>query len=217
MHGRLGYIEENSGEQAQETMNYMKIPRKINLPDKAVRLACGSDFSACITTRGELYTWGNNKLGYLGVEAAKIEDEQSYVTTPTLVKSLMSKVVIQVGCGSKHMMCLTSDRLVYSWGSGNNGVLGHDNNDGLNKPELIKELKQYEIIFISAGDFSSAAINSDGNLFMWGRGKYGILGQGSEENQLKPKKIQDTILLNEKIFYVSCGFYHTLCCAGNKY
>lgn len=109
------------------------------------------------------------------------------------------------------MLCLTSEKNVYSWGAGENGTLGHDNFHGLNKPQLIKELKNDEIIFIAAGDFSSAAINVHGHLYTWGRGKYGILGHGSEENINSPRRVNDANLDNEKVFYVSLGYYHTLC------
>lgn len=108
-------------------------------------------------------------------------------------------------------MCLTSERIVYSWGSGENGMLGHGNTSGFNKPQLIVSLKNDETIFIAVGDFNSAAINSNGHLYTWGRGKYGILGNGTEENSLLPRRIIDGDLDKEKVFYVSLGFYHTLC------
>ena len=109
------------------------------------------------------------------------------------------------------MMCLTDERNVFSWGSGANGILGHGNDYGLDKPMIIKELKNSEIIFIAAGEFSSAAIDAHGQIYTWGRGKYGILGLGSEENSYIPKLISDKNLENVKLFYVSLGCYHSLC------
>lgn len=214
LYGRLGYLDdedENNNQFDNELMVYKTVPKLVNLPDKVVRICCGTDFTACITVRGHLYTWGTNKSGYLGVENITYDGDQAIVTTPTLVRSLVNKVVIQVVCGSKHMMCLTSERSVYSWGSGDNGILGHGNTYGLNKPELIKELKNDDIIFIAAGDFSSAAINNHGHLFTWGKGKYGILGLGSEENITLPKRVYDINLENEKVFYIALGFYHSIC------
>ena len=87
------------------------------------------------------------------------------------------------------MMCLTTENKVYSWGSGENGILGHGNTYGLNKPQMIKDLANENMIFIAAGSFNSAAIDVNGQLYTWGRGKYGILGQGSEEDILIPKKV----------------------------
>ena len=134
-----------------------------------------------------------------------------------LVRTLSQKEIIQVVCGSKHMMCLTSEGLVYSWGSGENGVLGHGSMSSYDKPEVIKELKMsYEIVFIAAGMFSSAAISSTGQLFTWGRGKYGVLGIGSEESVCIPTLVSNDKIKNEQIFYVSLGLYHTLALSIDK-
>ncbi len=213
LYGRLGYTddEETSDAIHGDLMIYKTTPKEVQVPDKVVRVACGTDFTACITTRGQLYTWGTNKSGYLGVENNTYTDKQAIVNLPTLVKSLENKVVTQVVCGSRHMMCLTNEYTVFSWGSGENGVLGHGDTYGVNKPEIIKELKNDTIIFIAASDFSSAAINNYGHLFTWGKGKYGILGLGSEENVNLPKRVHDISLDSEQIFFVSLGFYHTIC------
>ena len=108
------------------------------------------------------------------------------------------------------MLCLTSDHFVYSWGSGENGILGHGDNFGLNKPHLIKSFENTEIIFIAAGDFNSAAIDIKGSLYTWGRGNYGVLGLNSEESHSLPMKVNDENLNKERVFYVSLGFCHTL-------
>lgn len=75
------------------------------------------------------------------------------------------------------MMALSSDRKVYSWGSGDFGVLGHGGETGVNKPQMIKELVGDEIIFITCGEFNSGAITSTGKLYLWGNGKFGRLGK----------------------------------------
>lgn len=114
------------------------------------------------------------------------------------------------------MMCLTTENKVYSWGSGENGILGHGNTYGLNKPQMIKDITNENMIFIAAGSFNSAAIDVNGQLYTWGRGKYGILGQGSEEDILIPKKVKEGNLDKEKVFFISLGFYHTICLTSKK-
>ena len=189
------------------------------------RIACGTDFTACITTKGQLYTWGTNKWGNLGIENITYTNEQYVVRTPCLITSLLNKFIIQISCGSKHMMALSSDRKLYSWGSGDFGVLGHGNETGVNKPQLVKDLVAEEIIFITCGEFNSGAISSLGRLYLWGNGKFGRLGNvnqfkvglGSEENENAPRLVMDSTIQKEKIFFVSIGFYHTICCTSKKY
>ena len=64
--------------------------------------------------------------------------------------------------------------------------------------------------------FSSAAISSTGQLFTWGRGKYGVLGIGSEESVCIPTLVSNDKIKNEQIFYVSLGLYHTLALSIDK-
>ena len=206
-YGRLGYTSHSKN-------NYLK-PHKVILDDKVSRICCGDDFTACLTIRGKLYTWGLNKNGFLGTEQISYnKDEIPIISRPTIVASLSTKIIIQVVCGSNHMMCLTNERSVYSWGSGEYGVLGHGSTSGMNKPLLIKELFGKNIIFIAAGAFTSGAITGDGKLFLWGRGKYGVLGFGNEDDVLSPKQVT-SFIEEELIFYVSLGFYHTIALSIN--
>ena len=206
-YGRLGYTSHSKN-------NYLK-PHKVILDDKVSRICCGDDFTACLTIRGKLYTWGVNKNGFLGTEQISYnKDEIPIISKPTIVSSLSTKIIIQVVCGSNHMMCLTNERSVYSWGSGEYGVLGHGSTSGMNKPLLIKELFGKNIIFIAAGAFTSGAITGDGKLFLWGRGKYGVLGFGNEDDVLSPKQVT-SFIEEELIFYVSLGFYHTIALSIN--
>ena len=107
------------------------------------------------------------------------------------------------------MVALSQERRVFSWGSGDYGVLGLGNEIGYNTPQLIKEIANEEIISICCGDFNSGAINTSGHLYLWGNGKFGRLGVGSEDNYNLPKKVED-VIINEKVFFCSIGFYHTI-------
>jgi alpha-tubulin suppressor-like RCC1 family protein len=221
MYGRLGYNDNNNKELNDDfsikntQIEYTKIPVLLKIPARVSRVACGVDFTACLTVSGKLYTWGVNNWGNLGVDKAGMK-ENGVIYTPTLVNILTNKYIIQIACGSRHMMCLTSERNVFSWGNGENGILGHGNEFGLDKPMLIKELQKEEIIYIAAGEFSSAAIDARGQLYMWGRGKYGILGLGTEDNISIPKMVIDQAFQDVKVFYVSLGIYHTLCLSSKN-
>lgn len=57
------------------------------------------------------------------------------------------------------------------------------------KPKLIEALQGYEIVDVACGGAHSAAITSSGQLFTWGKGRYGRLGHGDSEDQLKPKLV----------------------------
>ena len=214
-YGRLGNTPEKDLKSKTPLKHPYGRPHVVNIEDKVARVSCGDDFTACLTVRGKLYTWGFNKNGFLGTEIVSYDKEEiPIIATPTIVASLSTKIIVQVSCGSKHMICLTNEREVFSWGSGEYGVLGHGNTSGINKPQVIKALNKLDIIFVAAGAFDSGAITGDGKLYLWGRGKYGILGFGNEDDVLVPKQVTSYIE-EEMIFYVSLGFYHTIALSIN--
>ena len=113
------------------------------------------------------------------------------------------------------MLALTSESEVYSWGFGEGGQLGHGNEAGLDKPQVISAFRNIEIANIAAGELISGAVDNHGQLWLWGAGIYGRLGLGNEENVNVPKMNTDQDLQNEKIVTVALGFYHTICASGS--
>lgn len=57
------------------------------------------------------------------------------------------------------------------------------------RPKLIEALQDYEIVDVACGGAHSAAITNSGQLFTWGKGRYGRLGHGDSEDQLTPKLV----------------------------
>lgn len=149
------------------------------------------------------------------------------MTTPTILESLQHVFIkkVAVNSGGKHCLALTADGdgmysqiivlcsflqqnfflqiTVYSWGEGEEGKLGHGDRLSYDKPKLIEALSGVSITDIACGSAHSAAITSSGNLFTWGKGRYGRLGHGDSEDQLKPKLVE--ALIGYRVIDVACG------------
>ena len=65
---------------------------------------------------------------------------------------------------------------------------------------MIESLRGKEVVSIAAGGAHSACITSTGELFTWGKGRYGRLGHGDSEDQPKPKLVspycKETMVIN---------------------
>ena len=88
-------------------------------------------------------------------------------------------------------MALSSEGEVYSWGEAEDGKLGHGNRSPCDRPRVIESLRGIEVVDIAAGGAHSACITAAGDLFTWGKGRYGRLGHGDSEDQLKPKLVRN--------------------------
>jgi E3 ubiquitin-protein ligase HERC2 len=65
------------------------------------------------------------------------------------------------------------------------------------RPRVIESLRGLEICDIAAGGAHSACISTAGELYTWGKGRYGRLGHGDSEDQTKPKLVSTAIASQE--------------------
>ncbi|XP_074029211.1 E3 ubiquitin-protein ligase HERC2 [Leptinotarsa decemlineata] len=166
---------------------------------RPIQLLGGEQTLFAITADGKTYATGYGAGGRLGIGGT------DSVLVPTLLESIQHVYIkkIAVNSGGKHCLALSADNDVYSWGEGDDGKLGHGTRTSCETPKLVEAIQGYEIVDISCGGAHSAAITSTGHLYTWGKGRYGRLGHGDSEDQLKPKLVE--ALLGYKVIDVACG------------
>ncbi|XP_037401666.1 probable E3 ubiquitin-protein ligase HERC1 isoform X2 [Pygocentrus nattereri] len=192
-YGKLGH-----GNSA--TQKYPKLIQGPLLGKVVVCVSAGYRHSAAVTNDGELYTWGEGDFGRLG------HSDSHSRNVPTLVKDISG--VGQAACGSSHTIAVALDgRIVWSFGGGDNGKLGHGDTNRVYRPKVIEALHGYIIRKVCAGSQCSLALTSAGQVFAWGCGS--CLGCGSSETtSLRPRFIEE--LSVTKIIDISCGDSHCL-------
>lgn len=99
----------------------------------------------------------------------------SDVKSPACLDVLMDEDIVQVVAGTHHTLVLTADGKIYSWGKNDTGALGHADShiDMYSLEEYPRLLESAELAdnvrYVAAGSGRSAAVTSDGRLFLWGR------------------------------------------------
>uniref|UniRef100_A0A671XX05 Uncharacterized protein n=1 Tax=Sparus aurata TaxID=8175 RepID=A0A671XX05_SPAAU len=84
---------------------------------------------------GDVYSWGLNSHGQLG-----LGKEVSLLYTPHLVFALTGVAVTQISAGATHTLFLTLPGLVFTFGEGRYGQLGHNSSADELKPRLVEGL-----------------------------------------------------------------------------
>ena len=79
-------------------------------------------------------------------------------------------------------------RYLQSWGRNNTGQLGLGNVTYYSSPKQVGALTNWSTS-ISAGNYHSLAIKSDGTLWSWGEGNQGPLGLGNTTYYSSPKQV----------------------------
>ena len=151
-------------------------------PGKPIVLVCGRHHSAMLTDTGAVFTWGATSFGRLGLH----DQSTKNVTKPTRVTTLDHFAVHGLASGDFHMLALTRDRRVFSWGYGAEGQCGHGNSLHLRTPRPVEALRHVLVSKIGCGAWYSAAVSADGYLYTWGYGDGGWLGQESPKGESTP-------------------------------
>eukprot|EP00026_Physarum_polycephalum_P000610 Phypoly_transcript_00611.p1 GENE.Phypoly_transcript_00611~~Phypoly_transcript_00611.p1 ORF type:complete len:1420 (+),score=266.83 Phypoly_transcript_00611:78-4337(+) len=166
-------------------------------------ISAGGKHTAAASEKGELYMWGSDDAGQIGLGYQKTNQ-----TTPKALPSMRGIIVVQLSCGAQRSAALTDKGEVYTWGRGDHGRLGHGDAASLPYPKLVAALRGIPIISISSGGGHNAALTASGEVYCWGRGDSGQLGIGSKAHQSTPKIVQ--ALQGVRIIDISAGGYHTI-------
>ena len=166
---------------------------------RPVQLVGGEQTLFAVTAEGKVFATGYGAGGRLGIGGTES------VCTPTLLESIQHVFIkkVAVNSGGKHCLALSTEGDVFSWGEGDDGKLGHDNKHSCDRPRVIEGLRGKDVVDISCGGAHSAAITSSGELFTWGKGRYGRLGHGDSDDQYKPKLVD--ALMGHRVVDVACG------------
>eukprot|EP01083_Nonionella_stella_P095542 268247_1 len=153
-----------------------------------------------------VYVFGAGYHGQLGRKAAR--GHKKYANVPIGVHLSAQIAVREISCGALHTGVVTDDGLVYTWGDGRQGQLGHLQEGFSNQPvpTLVSSLSGASVSHIACGQNHTMCITSCGRVYSWGWAKYGQLGLGTRTNQRYPVEIDGF----SNIKQVSCGDRHSI-------
>ncbi|KAI4890058.1 hypothetical protein NFI96_017205, partial [Prochilodus magdalenae] len=103
----------------------IRVPRNIkSFSDiHIVQVTCGYRHSLALSMRGQIFSWGQNKYGQLGLGL-----EGPGVSTPQVIQSLLGIPFAQIFAGGAHSFALTLSGTVFGWGRNKFGQLGLNDN-----------------------------------------------------------------------------------------
>ncbi|GAA0174036.1 guanyl-nucleotide exchange factor [Lithospermum erythrorhizon] len=193
-----------------ENQSYTTEPLEVSGLKDIVKISAGYHHSSAITADGELYVWGKNANGQLGLG----KKAPTIVPVPRKVEYLQGVTIRTTSLGFEHSIAATDNGEVLSWGSGASGRLGHGyapgfwgflKNSSEYRPRLIKSLEGVKIKDVAAGMLHSACIDDNGSVYVFGEKAMDKLGFSQAKNTPRPSMISELPQSSQ----VACGGYHT--------
>lgn len=203
-----------------ENVTHPITPMKVNTPTNFVSLSFMQNFSVAIDENGDVYTWGYDKNGELG----RGKDNRDNCSKTEDCRLTIAKVdglsnIVAIDAGLSHTLALDKNGDVYGFGTNGDGELGDGTKVSNAVPvKVVFPEDNVKIKQVTTGSDFSIAIDTDGQLWAWGRNNYGQSGQGNDDDdQLVPVKV--TLGDNEKAKSASAGTGHILALteSGNVY
>ncbi|MCL2411413.1 MAG: hypothetical protein FWC97_07195 [Treponema sp.] len=135
----------------------------------SVSAAKNGNHTLAISTDGSLWAWGSNSNGQLG--DGTMTNHHVPIQIPGTWK--------YISAGTNSSFAINSDGELWAWGHQQNGRLGDGVDTNTNRLTPVQILPGTTWRSVAAGNTHTVAIDTDGELWAWGAGGAGQMGNGS--------------------------------------
>ena len=214
---------------------YCQKPTKILNSIKSI--SCGSYYSFAISFNCEIFCWGDNTQGQLGLNynfnnntqnnnIINYDEEKKNILLPEKIEGFEEYEIKDIYCGKNFTFFQKKNNDLLGCGDNSKEQLGitinnntNDNTNINNEIFIPTEIEQFSFLVvnrISCGEEHSIAIIKDNtsdlvNIWCWGSNEYGQLGLGCYVNTSKPKPNHYLLeFINHKPIDISTGSFHTI-------
>ncbi|KAL4566531.1 hypothetical protein LXL04_030647 [Taraxacum kok-saghyz] len=171
-------------------------------------VACGENHTLALTQSGDVYTWGEIISPGTGTGIGISHWIPGKIGGP-----LEGINVKFISCGPWHSAIITSEGVLFTFGDGTFGALGHGDTATIYHPKPVQSLIDKKTVKVSCGFWHTAAIvqidgSSSTKLFTWGNGDSGQLGHDDRDPRFLPTSV---LPLSTKSFcQIACGHSMTV-------
>mmetsp|Transcript_21218 Transcript_21218/g.63879 ORF Transcript_21218/g.63879 Transcript_21218/m.63879 type:complete len:457 (+) Transcript_21218:327-1697(+) len=166
-------------------------------------IACGAEYTLAISEADQrVYSWGWGDFGRLG------HADCGDVFLPKPLAALDSQRIVACACGDTHTLCMAADGALWAFGRNSNGQLGNGSTEDGTVPRRVEAMQEHRVVSISCGAEHSVVSTAAGEVFAWGWGRYGNVGDGQRQDRSLPTRA--LLPDGHHIKAVASGWRHSL-------
>jgi alpha-tubulin suppressor-like RCC1 family protein len=168
-----------------------------------VQVSCGGQHGAVLTASGQVWTWGRGGFGRLG------HGDNEHQSVPKLVEALANMRCVQVACGFAYTAVVSAEGELFTFGSGDNGRLGHGDRTDRRSPCRVDGLRGVFVKRVCAGSVHTCVLDDMGRVYSFGKHEYS--GHGLSQDVLSPLELKGFADSGKVVdLSVGPGGYHTM-------
>jgi alpha-tubulin suppressor-like RCC1 family protein len=138
------------------------------LAGRVARLATGANHTCAQTPEGELWCWGDNRYGQLGL------GDRANRSSPAKLPGALD-ASSKVFAGGGHSCAIHADGSFWCWGDNRSGQLGVGDTDPRLAPTQVTTLGN-GVAAAYTGGAHTCVLKTDASVWCWGNNQYGQLG-----------------------------------------
>jgi alpha-tubulin suppressor-like RCC1 family protein len=170
--------------------------------ERVVKVSCGANFSALLTSQGNIYVWGRNDAGQLGLGEESQGDMHSAERYPRRIPFFETERIgiRDIVCGENHIVALAKNGAIYYWGD-RTWLEPHV----VALPEANGGLKG--IVKLAAGTKYTFALSESGLVYAWGsKSSECLIADEIPKTAIVPFVINPSIFGYQKVIDISAGW-----------
>jgi alpha-tubulin suppressor-like RCC1 family protein len=208
--------DNTDGDLGDGTTSQRNVPQQVPGLTGITQIAAGYAWSMALRSDGTVWVWGYNFYDELA------NANLAYSATPIQVSGLSS--VTAIAAGEAFGMAIETTRVlgyrgyvlshsVWTWGQDSEGEIGNGSivdptgGGGVASPVHVTGIP--DAAGIAAGDHFGAVLGSDGSVWEWGLGSYGVLGPENTGDGISLVPVQ-AVSPGSTITQISAGDEHLL-------
>lgn len=160
---QLGQTNNNKLNNRRNTIKHSIVERPaaahVRIKMSIKKLALGKEFTVALSDAGDIYTWGDNTYGQLGINS-----NVCCTSMPNIICGIDK--MDDVCAGSYHVLAKSQTEKLYSWGDNSCGQLGIGSQAISLIPKIVC-LQSPRLIGVL--DNTNVAICQDSHIFIWGK------------------------------------------------
>ena len=171
---------------------YLEMYRQESPNNKIIKIDCADEYTGALTEGGNLYVWGKNNQGQLGIGAGIGIDYTESEKFPTSVLKPKEIKYLDFSCGENTMMMLDDNQLLHKTGWRIDYV-----------PSIFQISKNIKQKFFFCGNSYYCMVSDDNKIYQWGS----LFKQSStEKTDLDMLPIKENLFNGKEIIMMNGKF-----------